>query len=133
MNKLLLVFLLLMHSMALFGQQTECSWLDQLKSSEDINEQLTLLQQNFGNCILVVVDGAPVSSDTSMFHFVDLALYIQMIRKSDVDSVNFLEGIAAKTLYGTAGRNGVMVISFKGERTKYRIRRRVIRELRKKN
>lgn len=69
------------------------------------------------NQALFVVDGVPFSSDTNSqggfnsgnngsSRFLDLD-------PNNIASVNVLKGLAAATLYGTAGRNGVIVITTK--------------------
>jgi len=69
------------------------------------------------NQALFVVDGVPFSSDTNAqgnfangnvgsSRFLDLD-------PNNIASVNVLKGLAAATLYGTAGRNGVIVITTK--------------------
>ena len=70
------------------------------------------------NQALFVVDGVPFSSDTNTpqgsfasgnngsSRFLDLD-------PNNIESVNVLKGLAAATLYGTAGRNGVIVITTK--------------------
>jgi TonB-linked SusC/RagA family outer membrane protein len=70
------------------------------------------------NQALFVVDGVPFSSDTNLqssgfnvgnvgsSRFLDLD-------PNNIESVNVLKGLAAATLYGTAGRNGVIVITTK--------------------
>ena len=69
------------------------------------------------NQALFVVDGVPFSSDTnSQGNFV--TGNVGSSRFLDLDpnniaSVNVLKGLAAATLYGTAGRNGVIVITTK--------------------
>ena len=73
---------------------------------------------NGSNQALFVVDGVPFSSDTnspqgsfasgnvSTSRFLDLD-------PNNIESVNVLKGLAAATLYGTAGKNGVVVITTK--------------------
>lgn len=72
---------------------------------------------NGSNQALFVVDGVPFSSDTNAqgnflngnvgsSRFLDLD-------PNNIESVNVLKGLAAATLYGTAGRNGVIVITTK--------------------
>jgi len=61
------------------------------------------------NQALFIVDGIPYINDTSndTRQFIDLD-------PSNIESVNILKGITATTLYGSAGRNGVIVITTKG-------------------
>ena len=72
---------------------------------------------NGSNQALFVVDGVPFSSDTnSQGNF--LSGNVGSSRFLDLDpnsiaSINVLKGLAAATLYGTAGRNGVIVITTK--------------------
>ena len=72
---------------------------------------------NGSNQALFIVDGVPFSSDTNSqgnfangnngsSRFLDLD-------PNNIESVNILKGLAAATLYGTAGRNGVIVITTK--------------------
>ena len=72
---------------------------------------------NGSNQALFVVDGVPFSSDTNAqggflsgnigsSRFLDLD-------PNNIASVNVLKGLAAATLYGTAGKNGVIVITTK--------------------
>ncbi|WP_405202725.1 SusC/RagA family TonB-linked outer membrane protein [Dokdonia sp. LLG6352-1] len=72
---------------------------------------------NGSNQALFIVDGVPFSSDTNSqgnflngnngsSRFLDLD-------PNNIASVNVLKGLAAATLYGTAGRNGVIVITTK--------------------
>ncbi len=72
---------------------------------------------NGSNQALFIVDGVPFSSDTNnqgnfvngnngSSRFLDLD-------PNNIESVNVLKGLAAATLYGTAGRNGVIVITTK--------------------
>lgn len=74
------------------------------------------------NQALFIVDGVPFNSDTqaadvngqnfaasagSTSRFLDLD-------PNSIESVNILKGLAAATLYGTQGRNGVVLITTKG-------------------
>ena len=66
---------------------------------------------------LFVVDGVPFSSDTnSQGDFVDgnngSSRFLD-IDPNNIESVNVLKGLAAATLYGTQGRNGVILITTK--------------------
>jgi len=72
---------------------------------------------NGDNQALFIVDGVPFSSDTNAdgnfangnngsSRFLDLD-------PNNIESVNVLKGLAAATLYGTQGRNGVIVITTK--------------------
>jgi len=76
---------------------------------------------NGSNQALFVVDGIPFSSDTnSQGNF--FSGNIGSSRFLDLDpnniaSVNVLKGLAAATLYGTAGKNGVIVITTKSGST----------------
>ena len=80
------------------------------------------------NQALFIVDGVPFSSDTNSSgrqgerndfvngnngssRFLDLD-------PNNIESVNVLKGLAAATLYGTAGRNGVILITTKSGSTK---------------
>jgi TonB-linked SusC/RagA family outer membrane protein len=80
------------------------------------------------NQALFIVDGVPFSSDTNSSgrqgdrndfingnngssRFLDLD-------PNNIESVNVLKGLAAATLYGTAGRNGVVLITTKGGSSK---------------
>jgi TonB-linked SusC/RagA family outer membrane protein len=72
---------------------------------------------NGNNQALFVVDGVPFSTETNAqggylggnlgsSRFLDLD-------PNNIESVNVLKGLAAATLYGTAGKNGVIVITTK--------------------
>ena len=66
---------------------------------------------------LFVVDGVPFSSDTNaQGNFVDgnngSSRFLD-IDPNNIESVNVLKGLAAATLYGTQGRNGVILITTK--------------------
>ncbi|NNL79423.1 MAG: SusC/RagA family TonB-linked outer membrane protein [Flavobacteriaceae bacterium] len=72
---------------------------------------------NTSNQALFVVDGVPFSSDTnSQGNFlngnVGSSRFLDL-DPNNIESVNVLKGLAAATLYGTAGRNGVIVITTK--------------------
>lgn len=72
---------------------------------------------NGSNQALFVVDGVPFSSDTNaQGNFLNGNLGSSRFLDLDpnnIESVNVLKGLAAATLYGTAGRNGVIVITTK--------------------
>ncbi len=55
---------------------------------------------------LFVIDGIPYSPDTSVNE-----ISLSNIDSQQIESVNVIKGLAATTLYGTAGRNGVIVIT----------------------
>jgi len=66
---------------------------------------------------LFVVDGVPFSSETNaQGSFVDgnngSSRFLD-IDPNNIESVNILKGLAAATLYGTYGRNGVIIITTK--------------------
>ncbi len=72
---------------------------------------------NGSNQALFVVDGVPFSSDTnSQGNFlngnVGSSRFLDL-DPNNIASVNVLKGLAAATLYGAAGRNGVIVITTK--------------------
>jgi len=76
---------------------------------------------NGSNQALFVVDGVPFSSDTnSQGNFlsgnVGSSRFLDLDPNS-IESVTVLKGLAAATLYGTAGRNGVIVITTKSGNT----------------
>ena len=84
-----------------------------------------------GNQPLFIVDGIPFSSETnSQGSFVDgnngSSRFLD-IDPNNIESVSVLKGLAAATLYGTQGRNGVILITTKsgssssGEATKNEI------------
>lgn len=60
------------------------------------------------NQALFIVDGIPFSTDSSA-----IQVSLTDIDPSQIESINVIKGLAATTLYGTAGRNGVIVISTK--------------------
>ena len=66
---------------------------------------------------LFVVDGVPFQSDTNaMGDFIDgnngSSRFLDL-DPNNIESVNILKGLAAATLYGSAGRNGVILINTK--------------------
>jgi len=67
---------------------------------------------------LFVIDGVPFSTDTNaMGNFVDgnngSSRFLDL-DPNNIESVNVLKGLAAATLYGSEGRNGVVLITTKG-------------------
>jgi TonB-linked SusC/RagA family outer membrane protein len=71
---------------------------------------------------LFIVDGVPFSSDTnSQGSFVDgnngSSRFLD-IDPNNIENVSVLKGLAAATLYGTQGRNGVILITTKAGSTK---------------
>lgn len=72
---------------------------------------------NGNNQALFIVDGVPFSSDTnasgSAFNGNNGSSRFLDLDPNNIASVNVLKGLAAATLYGTAGRNGVIVITTK--------------------
>lgn len=76
---------------------------------------------NGSNQALFIVDGVPFSSDTNTSgNFADgnngSSRFLDL-DPNNIESVNVLKGLAAATLYGTAGRNGVIVITTKSGST----------------
>ena len=74
-----------------------------------------------GNQPLFVVDGVPFSSETNnQGSFVDgnngSSRFLD-IDPNNIENVNVLKGLAAATLYGTQGRNGVILITTKSGST----------------
>ncbi|MGB0778918.1 MAG: SusC/RagA family TonB-linked outer membrane protein [Flavobacteriaceae bacterium] len=70
-----------------------------------------------GNQPLFIVDGVPFSSETNaQGGFVDgnngSSRFLDL-DPNNIESVNVLKGLAAATLYGTQGRNGVILITTK--------------------
>ena len=76
---------------------------------------------NGSNQALFVVDGVPFSSDTNaQGNFLDGNVGSSRFLDLDpnnIESVNVLKGLAAATLYGSEGRNGVIVITTKSGST----------------
>ena len=75
-----------------------------------------------GNQPLFVVDGIPFSSETNaQGNFVNgnngSSRFLD-IDPNNIESVNVLKGLAAATLYGSQGRNGVILITTKAGSTK---------------
>lgn len=71
---------------------------------------------------LFIVDGVPFSNDTNAAgNFADgnsgSSRFLDL-DPNNIANVNILKGYAATTLYGTAGRNGVILITTKGGATK---------------
>ena len=74
-----------------------------------------------GNQPLFIVDGVPFASDTNaQGSFVDgnsgSSRFLD-IDPNNIESVNVLKGLAASNLYGTQGRNGVILITTKSGST----------------
>lgn len=74
-----------------------------------------------GNQPLFIVDGVPFSADTNaQGSFVNgnngSSRFID-IDPNNIESINVLKGLAAANLYGTAGRNGVILITTKNGAT----------------
>ena len=65
------------------------------------------------NQALFVVDGIPYSSDEMNLNGNLGSSSFMDLNPDDIASVNVLKGLSATTLYGTAGRNGVIVITTK--------------------
>ena len=74
------------------------------------------------NNALYVIDGVPISNDTNAAAgFFDGNMGTSRsfdIDPSNIESINVLKGLAAATLYGSAGRNGVILITTKTGSTK---------------
>lgn len=64
---------------------------------------------------LFVVDGFPITADGNYN-----SGSVLDVDPANVESVQVLKGLAAATLYGTAGRNGVIVIQTKNNQYRYR-------------
>ena len=77
--------------------------MENLKNSQEIEQQLSVVQENLDKCGLIIVNGHPVSSDTSSFYFGDTKLFISSIKKKEIRSIETLKGNSAKKFYGTAG------------------------------
>lgn len=117
----------------MYGQEdSNCEWLNTLENAKNITDQLQLVQTNFGHCALIIADEIPVSSDTSVFRFIDLKMFIESIKLRDVHSINLVHEEVAQTLYGS-NFTSVIVIKFKNRRTMYKIQKRVIEQLKKDN
>jgi TonB-dependent Receptor Plug Domain. len=69
------------------------------------------------NNALYVIDGVPYSNDTNEAgNFVDGNMGTSRsfdIDPSNIENIDILKGLAATTLYGTQGRNGVILITTK--------------------
>jgi TonB-dependent SusC/RagA subfamily outer membrane receptor len=69
------------------------------------------------NNALYVIDGVPISNDTNQSgNFVDGNMGSSRsfdIDPNNIERVDILKGLAATTLYGTQGRNGVILITTK--------------------
>ena len=69
------------------------------------------------NNALYVIDGVPISNDTNQAgNFVDGNMGSSRsfdIDPNNIERVDILKGLAATTLYGTQGRNGVILITTK--------------------
>ncbi len=80
------------------------------------------------NQALFVIDGIPLSPDTTrgVGQFIDLDA-------NNIESINILKGVTAATLYGTAGRNGVIVISTKNNTYRHSSRSKKINNAKYRN
>tara|TARA_R110001632_G_scaffold158854_6_gene277017 strand:+ start:978 stop:1379 length:402 start_codon:yes stop_codon:yes gene_type:complete len=126
-------FICTLFTLPFYGQKdSNCDWVDTLENSKNTEDQLQLLQANFGPCALVIAQGHPVSSYTSSFWFGDEEKFIRYIRPEEVDALNLLRGEAAQTLYGP-NFESIIVISFKDKGTMYEIQKKVIERLKKDN
>ncbi|MEL7006235.1 MAG: TonB-dependent receptor plug domain-containing protein, partial [Bacteroidota bacterium] len=64
---------------------------------------------------LFIVDGTPFSNSFTGNQSAEL----QNLNPSDIESINILKGVAATTLYGSSGVNGVIIISTKKGNYRY--------------
>lgn len=64
---------------------------------------------------LFIVDGTPFSNSFTG----DQSAELQNLNPSDIESINILKGVAATTLYGSSGVNGVIIISTKKGNYRY--------------
>lgn len=71
---------------------------------------------------LFVVDGIPFNSDTNSESFLVGATSASSrfldLDPNNIESINILKGLSATTLYGSAGRNGVVLVTTKSGNTK---------------
>ena len=67
---------------------------------------------------LIVIDGSPVSNNTTFGANVDYGNALSDINQDDIESINVLKGAAASALYGERGINGVIVIVTKNGKGK---------------
>ena len=81
-----------------------------------------MLSFSGSNNALYVVDGVPISNDANPAgNFIDGNLASSRsfdIDPNNIEKVDILKGLAATTLYGTEGRNGVILITTKTGSTK---------------
>lgn len=134
MKNVLFALLLFVSNFCLIGQEdSDCKWINKFDKLESIENKLLLVQENLESCVLILTNGIPVSSDTSSFYFGDVKLFINNIKIKEIDSIILLQGDSAKTLYGTAGLNGVILIAFKKKKIMRKVQKRVIKQLRNKS
>jgi len=71
---------------------------------------------------LFVVDGIPFNSDTNSESFLVGATSASSrfldLDPNNIETINILKGLSATTLYGSAGRNGVILVTTKSGNTK---------------
>ncbi len=71
---------------------------------------------------LFVVDGIPFNSDTNSESFLVGATSASSrfldLDPNNIETINILKGLSATTLYGSAGRNGVVLVTTKSGNTK---------------
>lgn len=66
-----------------------------------------------GNEALIVVDGVPINSQSSVAGGVDWGNGLSDLNSNDIESVNVLKGASAAALYGSRAGNGVILITTK--------------------
>ncbi|MCK0135998.1 SusC/RagA family TonB-linked outer membrane protein [Arenibacter sp. S6351L] len=66
-----------------------------------------------GNDALIVVDGVPINSQSSVAGGVDWGNGLSDLNSNDIESVNVLKGASAAALYGSRAGNGVILITTK--------------------
>lgn len=87
------------------------------KSSRIVIRGLQSFGSAGGNTPLIVVDGVPLTNTNTVSDDLDRSTDfgggLNAINPNDIESISVLKGIAASSLYGVRGQNGVIVITTK--------------------
>ena len=129
----LIAFIFFQFCFSLLGQErNNCDWIEQLKKSTSIEDQLGLIQENFHSCILIVANGRPVSSDSSQYYYVRVEPFIKSMKHEEIGSIYLLNKKASLTLYGPHFQN-VAIITFNSDEVMSKMKKRIDNYPRKHN
>lgn len=125
MKKTVATVLLILLPIFMLGQEdADCDWIEQLKKSTSIEDQLILIQENFQSCILVVANGRPLSSDSSQYYYVRVEPFIKSMKHEEIGSIHLLNKKASQTLYGPHFEN-VALITFNSDEVMSKMKKRI--------